>query len=394
MAKRILPDIIVDVLYVQVLDESFGDRKGCEKSTGYKKDYLDQELGLIEALITCPCCEGIIRDATISRGKITCEQCCMDSLFVNPIDQVRKIVAILKIKCPLSTGCEWKGVLAEVETHMKECGILLISCSLGCDIVIERRDELDHTQKYCEFRYVNCMYCEIEFQQKDLADHQNICLERPIDCLCEKKFTLIEMSKHIEMDCPLAVIKCPYAKYGCDVKIMLRKDLLDHKKDFFIEHQDMIEEQNCNMRNQLETVSLKMSVKKDHEKIEWTIPDISSFETELEGPIISTGKSRFKLILSKTDRLCFGIKRLNTNIIPDPSVTTFQSSLTIPSEDTSYYDVSTVANRKVGNVFYQLFYLKDPILPSGLLPDNSIVVEIFFNSVDPRNVPRLSTDET
>ena len=394
MATWVPPDIIVDVLYVQVLEKSFNGEKGYEKSTGYRKEYLDQELGAMEGeLITCPCCEGVIRNATISKGKITCKQCCMDFLFGNPVDQVRNVVAMLKIKCPLLRGCEWKGNLADVETHLKECGILRIQCPLGCDVVFERSGELDHTQIHCEFRHVDCRYCGIPFQKKDLANHQEICLECPIDCVCEKRYTLNEISKHIEKDCPLTINNCPYVKYGCNAKNMFRKDLLDHKKIFFIEHQDMIEEQNCKMNNQLETISLKMNVKKDHDKIEWKIPDISSFENELGGPIITTGKSRFKFILSKTDRVCIGIKRVNTNVIPDPNVTTFQSCLTAVKEGNSYYAVANVANRKVGDLFYPLFNLNELVLSSCLLPSNNIVVEIFFNLVNPRKVSRLSMIE-
>ena len=43
--------------------------------------------------------------------------------------------------------------------------------------------------------------------------------------------------------CPLAVVECPYAKYNCAVGEMFRKDLLEHKKEFYIEyiefHQDL-----------------------------------------------------------------------------------------------------------------------------------------------------------
>ena len=390
MAMRILPDIVVDVLYVQVLEENFEEEKGYEKSTGYKKEYLDQELGVVEGeLITCPCCEGIIRDAVISRGKISCEQCSTESLFMNPVGKVRNAVAMLRIKCPLLRGCEWKGSLAEVETHIKKCGFLRISCPLGCDVVIERCDELEHTREHCELRHVDCMYCEVAFHQRDLAGHQEICLEHPIICLCEKEFTLTEISKHIGKDCPLTIIKCPYDKYGCEASVMLRKDLLDHKKMFFIEHQDMMEKHNGKIKNDLKTISLKMNVQKDRDKVEWTIPDISSFENELEGPIITTGKSKFKFILSKTDKLRFGIKRMNVNVIPDPNVTTFQLCLTSEKEDTSFYAVSKVANRNVTDLFYRLFHLKDSTYSSCLLPNNSIVIEIFYNLVDPINVPHL-----
>lgn len=80
---------------------------------------------------------------------------------------------------------------------------------------------------------------------------------------------------------------------------------------------------------------------------------------------------------------------MNVNVIPDPNVTTFQLCLTSEKEDTSFYAVSKVANRNVTDLFYRLFHLKDSTYSSCLLPNNSIVIEIFYNLVDPINVPHL-----
>ncbi|KAI6658040.1 TNF receptor-associated factor 4 [Oopsacas minuta] len=389
---KVKPDLIVDILYIQ---EVIFEYK-VEKSAGYKKDYLDQELGeMVVDFITCPCCKGIMRDAIISRGKITCKECSTNSLSMNPVEQVRNCVSNLKIKCPLLRECDWRGKLCEAEKHLQECGNCRILCPLECGTVIQRCEYIHHIDVQCELGRVNCMYCGQECFRKSLSRHLELCLELPVKCDCEEEFSLPEYASHIDTECPLSLMECPYAKYTCNVGSIFRKDLLAHKNEYYIEHQDMMEEEQGRIKKQMNSIVVELNVKRDMEKIEWKISDISSIENELYGPTFKTGASRFRLMLHRIGPLCIGIKKLGRSVLSDPQATSFQLCLTSVKELVEMYHAETsIANRDVGQTMYPLFNLTEQILSEYVHPDNSLVIKICFKVIDLREFRCLELNNT
>ena len=240
MAQRFgnLPDNMETILYVK-RGQGFG---------GYKLDYLNQNLSEIERdFLICEICGAIARDACIANERVGCSSCRKNSM---PDKRTRTSVVKLKIKCPLLRDCEWIGRLKEAQTHLNTCYKFRIPCTLKCEKVMQRSEMENHTKNDCPLRKVQCQYCLEYFFAKDLQDHLKVCPEHLIKCRCDEDLLRKHLTKHIQTECPLAVVKCPYAKYSCRIGNMLRKDLLAHKQEFYIEHQDMLEEESKRMKEE------------------------------------------------------------------------------------------------------------------------------------------------
>ena len=221
---------------------------------GFKAVYISQKLSKREGyLVTCTRCKGIIRDASSCGGETVCQLCARNQLNTKRVQKVRNSVANLNIKCPLLRDCGWSGKLLEGEKHLEECGSFLITCPLRCGDVMKRCEMNNHIKIDSLHRVFTCEFCDLAIHFKNLTGH----LRRD------------EVEKHIDRDCELIEIECPYAKYSCKIGKILRKDLLAHKKEFYIEHQDMIERENCLLTKQVESlISHNSKIMQRHDLLE------------------------------------------------------------------------------------------------------------------------------
>ena len=237
------PDDIDQVLYLK-------NAQGLYR--GFKTGYISQNLSKMEGyLVTCTRCKGIIRDAISCGGESVCQLCTRNQLSPKKVPKVRNSVANLNIKCPLLKDCGWSGKLLEGEKHLKECGSFLITCPLGCGDVMKRGEMNNHIKIDSLHREVKCEFCDLAINFKNLTEHLAICPAHPIVCECSRELRRVEVEEHIDRDCELTEIECPYTKYSCKIGKILRKDLLTHKKEFYIEHQDMMERENCLLTKQV-----------------------------------------------------------------------------------------------------------------------------------------------
>ena len=242
------PDDIYQLLYLK-------NAQGLYR--GFKTGYISQNLTEVEYyLMTCTRCKGIIREASSCEGETVCRDCNTNQLNPKRVQKVIHSVAELKIKCPLLRDCGWSGKLLEGEKHLKECGSFLITCPLGCEDVMKRCEMNDHLKTYCLFREINCEFCELSITCKNLTEHVSTCPAYSVVCECRRIMRRDKVKEHIDKDCRLTELECPYAKYGCKVGKIPRKDLLTHKKEFYIEHQDMIERENCLLTKQVKILEL------------------------------------------------------------------------------------------------------------------------------------------
>ena len=164
---------------------------------------------------------------------------------------MRKSVASLNIKCPLLRDCGWSGKLLEGEKHLKVCGSFLIRCPLGCDVVMKRYEMNNHLKTDSLNRETRCEFCDLSITYKNLTEHLLTCPAHSVVCECGRIIRRDKVKEHIDKDCELAEVECPYAKYSCKIGKIPRKDLLTHKKELYIEHQDMIERDNCMVTDEL-----------------------------------------------------------------------------------------------------------------------------------------------
>ena len=262
-----LPDNMNDIYYV----------RGKGSYCGYKREYLAQNLTELEREMSlCKVCEGIMRKPSFVRGKISCLSCSEIPNQLNAVRLVENCVNKLEIKCPLLRDCEWKGKLSEAEIHLGECEHILIECR-DCNQAVTRGGIVAHKWDICPMREVTCEFCDKVEKAKDYyMEHFKYCEYYPIKCPNECGKTLLrnELSDHYATDCPLAVIDCPYAKYGCKASKMKRRDLLAHKKEYIIEHVDMVEAENRNLRVGMNKLKSEIHTMKRLDELRWEIHNV------------------------------------------------------------------------------------------------------------------------
>ena len=158
-----LPDIseeqLIEQLCVSKSDTGFG---------GYKRDLLSENLSeLLEALVVCPCCNGIIRNASVFNGDATCYVCCVNSQCSAQSDQLNTVVAKIQSKCPLhNRGCPWGGSLGTIKAHLASCEYLLKVCpysKYGCPFTSLEPGQVARHQ-------VEFMYRHLEMRMKLVED--------------------------------------------------------------------------------------------------------------------------------------------------------------------------------------------------------------------------------
>eukprot|EP01038_Epipyxis_sp_PR26KG_P016043 gene16043-21778_t len=140
-----------------------------------------------------------------------------------------------------SFGCEWIGTADQLSYHLKyECSYKLTTCKhINCPSVVHQK-LLDKHLMECDYRPVECDYCNTSMKVIDLISHYKICNKMPMLCInnCNTLLPRNEIVSHMKNDCLLEPIQCPLYHFmssngsnSCkkDCKgYVLRKDLNDH----------------------------------------------------------------------------------------------------------------------------------------------------------------------
>eukprot|EP00800_Vazella_pourtalesii_P008227 TRINITY_DN21843_c0_g1_i1.p1 TRINITY_DN21843_c0_g1~~TRINITY_DN21843_c0_g1_i1.p1 ORF type:complete len:278 (-),score=43.90 TRINITY_DN21843_c0_g1_i1:76-909(-) len=228
---------------------------------GYKKEFLSQNIPpMMESILICPQCKGILNEATVSLGAITCENCANPKGEKSKVSQVVSTVMGLDVKCPLLRKCEWSGKLSAAQEHLDKCQFFLLKCPLGCGEIFERAKEENHKTKECVKRKINCQHCKKAFTSQELDNHSKNCDSQVIKCPsgCGKEVVKKDVTSHKNTECPLADVKCPFERYGCKIGAIKRKEIAEHKKgnmlehlDFILERQIKLETENTNLKKEL-----------------------------------------------------------------------------------------------------------------------------------------------
>ena len=388
------PDNSDTLLYVET------KKDGQLSYRGFKMLYLAQQLSAMESdFLSCSKCEGISRDAISSGGETLCELCKEENTASNPAQKVRNSVSIINIKCPVLRDCDWRGKLLEGEEHLRECDTFLIACPLECGGVIIRCEMINHLETDCALREVKCEFCDVTVISKNLADHLEICQVHPIVCKCNKEFRRDEVKEHIDKDCELTEIECPYAKYSCKIGKIHRKDLLAHKKEFYIEHQDMIERENCLKTNKLESLEGKydrvkeekdqLAQKLQHEltirkKLLGVAVDLNLRSSSTNSAEFGNGLYKFRYSISLLGReRKVSLKRLAADKISNKNIL-YITDCVLSLQGTlkvflPYYMKERIGSRMEINDTIDMMTLQERILLRYLQPNGVVKMEVFFD---------------
>ena len=374
------PDNTQQILYIKLQTE---DDEGEISYRGYRMDFLSQNLTEMEHhLILCPICKGVMRDACANQGDITCRLCSRDTMDHNSVNRIRELVGKLGIKCPLLRDCGWTGRLDEAEEHLLICESSLIGCPLGCESVIKRCEMNAHTNDECLLRKVECEFCAEVLTFGELEDHSETCPSQPIRCECGNEFQRCKQEVHIENECPLAEVECPYARYSCGIGKMFRRDLLEHKKAFYIEHQDLLqsrfEEESYDLREKLKS-------KKDLDGFEWKIFDFTNLSSDksMEGPTFFIGGTEFVCVLNLEGSLTLKIMRQSITK-ERTEICLIESRLSIEKIENSQdpYFQTKISSKRIpmGKMSDVLFTLDKAVYSKYIQKDNCLTIKMYFDS--------------
>eukprot|EP00800_Vazella_pourtalesii_P003612 TRINITY_DN136_c0_g1_i3.p1 TRINITY_DN136_c0_g1~~TRINITY_DN136_c0_g1_i3.p1 ORF type:complete len:311 (-),score=45.64 TRINITY_DN136_c0_g1_i3:458-1390(-) len=150
-------------------------RSRSQSVRGYRKDLLQQEPPSVE-LVTCPICEGILRDALVLDGKTTCRNCCENEQKAVPSAVMRKSIFGMNGTCPFSKyGCEWIGQLLELELHIKGCEYSS-NCpflNYGCQFQSQNTNEMTQHKTENEAKHYEMRMTFLENENFELKQRQN-----------------------------------------------------------------------------------------------------------------------------------------------------------------------------------------------------------------------------
>ncbi|XP_011403816.1 PREDICTED: TNF receptor-associated factor 4-like [Amphimedon queenslandica] len=166
----------------------------------------------------------------------TCNQSLVGRYF--PDGRIDQEIKNLGVYCP-NDGCQWIGIVKDIETHITECPYQSIECSNRCGENMQRMKMETHVSEECPKRIVTCTHCE-ETGVHDIIStntHLDVCPLFPIKCTndeCDVVSPRNQLSVH-KRTCPKSIVKCEYSSVGCS-KRMKREVQEEHNESFVKEH--------------------------------------------------------------------------------------------------------------------------------------------------------------
>uniref|UniRef100_A0A3Q1HPB6 TNF receptor-associated factor n=1 Tax=Acanthochromis polyacanthus TaxID=80966 RepID=A0A3Q1HPB6_9TELE len=165
---------------------------------------------------------------------VHCPQTAHKSAF--PDNAAGREIASLPARC-LNQGCNWTGSIKEYEAqHEGRCEFERIQCE-ACQNFILRTEKDRHNERECEARTLNCKYCKVTFNFKDIKAHDEICVKFPLQCKdCGKKKIPREKFSDHSKSCAKSKSACPFSEVGCKSVVCTNGKLGDHEHGSTMEH--------------------------------------------------------------------------------------------------------------------------------------------------------------
>ena len=167
----------------------------------------------------CKPCIGIIAGNNGDRSI-----CPIDSLQIFPMFSDRFYQRDIKnseCHCVFDTeGCSWKGILADLQEHEKQCDYIEVTCP-QCGASMTKKDLQLHQLDDCPHRLVPCRYCSQPVQIDKVDDHDLQCNKIPINCpqnCGASNLTRQSLNDHLLTYCCKVLHACQFEDYGCEFK--------------------------------------------------------------------------------------------------------------------------------------------------------------------------------
>ena len=154
----------------------------------------------------------------------------------------------LKVRCQHhEVGCQWVGELMYLKEHLdpllRKCGFILLVCPLGCGERVCSSAMEEHIKSYCSKRSYVCEHCGY-YNNHDIVTekHYPLCKLFPVECPNKcfvENLKRNQFEMHLEEQCPLQVIQCPFTSAGCTVQLP-RREMEEHEDKAVSQHLRMV----------------------------------------------------------------------------------------------------------------------------------------------------------
>ena len=218
-------------------------RKLCRENMA---QHLEQECGLVVETCKLGCGVELTRDElkihvtdTCVQREIPCKHCGED---FKSCDTTNHLGECPKMEVSCEPECGRKLCRENMAQHLEqECGLVVETCKLGCGVELTRDELKIHVTDTCVQRKIPCEHCGVNFKYCDMTNHLDVCHEMIVSCElgCDLIVCRDDMTQHLEEDCVEKEIECPFAKYKCEVGLIKRKYLSQHLEEKRTEHLEL-----------------------------------------------------------------------------------------------------------------------------------------------------------
>ena len=172
-------------------------------------------------------------------------------------------------------------------------------------------------------RKILCEYCQEEIQTS-INSHLTFCEEYPIQCENKCSYGTVDgevliasrkvIRAHLQCECPLQQVACPYAQHGCDTNCV-RKNVQQHNVDFMGRHLELVEntlkETQISLAKQIEEniISTEQS-SLSNGGVEWRVLSIKNRmirNMEYQGPLLYSCGYKFQFSIQFNNQQHLGV---------------------------------------------------------------------------------------
>ncbi|KAN0034596.1 hypothetical protein ACTFIV_001126 [Dictyostelium citrinum] len=306
-----------------------------------------------------------------------------------------------KIK-DLENGCKDILTIGEIEKHLKQCKFTHIKCKfIGCNKILRLNKVEQHEKEQCEFRLEYCRYCDTDgITSRSLENHYKECPKFIVKCSengCTVELERSQLQEHIEKQCQMVLIDCPYIVYGCESSNRFPRSKLTHHFNTInhtlamgsmIEHQSLqIKETNnrydnlLNRINKLEQLETESKCDQLYDKIYQLESKITKQLNNLEVDF-GDPKDKQEQINIKFDSLFEKISKFNS-FFQNCSLLKYKNRWSI-----SNYLVESKRHKKITSPSFNIYDKKFQLViyPQGNEEDGYIAIFLKSDSITPIKV--------